>query len=317
VTDANLVLGRLDAELALAGSVHLDEARTRRHMDKAKGKIASLEQFASGIVQVAETEMEKAIRLISVERGYNPRDFTLVAFGGAGPLHACSLARALGIPRVLVPVMPGALSALGILAADVVRDYSRTVMIPVASQSNALTRRSKASANERFASLENAFAELEKAGMSELKRERLQGNSVRSVDLRYAGQGYEINVPAGPEMLRHFHEAHRKRYGHADETRPIEIVNVRLRTIAASPPLNFPRRPRGEANSSHAVLKNKNVRFGNEWLKTPVLDREQLAPGNIFEGPAIVHEYSATTFVPPGCKAEVDEYSNLVITVEK
>jgi N-methylhydantoinase A len=129
VTDANLVLNRLDPELALAGTVRLDEARTRRFMEEARGPISSVEQFAAGIIQLAEAEMEKAIRLISVERGHDPREFTLVAFGGAGPLHACSLALALGIPRVLVPTMPGALSALGILGADVVRDYSRTVMV--------------------------------------------------------------------------------------------------------------------------------------------------------------------------------------------
>src|SRR5207244_1434157 len=128
VTDANLILGRLDPELPLAGTVRLDELRTRDFMNRARGPIASVEQFAAGIVQLAEAEMEKAIRLISVERGHDPREFTLVCFGGAGPLHACALARSLGIPRVLVPSMPGALSALGILGADVVRDYSRTVM---------------------------------------------------------------------------------------------------------------------------------------------------------------------------------------------
>src|SRR5436190_7319251 len=134
VTDANLLLGRLDPEVALAGTVQLDETRNRHFMEKARGPIASVEEFAAGIVRLAEAEMEKAIRLISVERGHDPREFTLVCFGGAGPLHACALALALGIPRVLVPSMPGALSALGILMSDVVRDYSRTVMIELTAQ---------------------------------------------------------------------------------------------------------------------------------------------------------------------------------------
>ena len=129
VTDANFVLGRLDAESFLGGGVQLDRERTRRLMREQKGALATVEEFAAGIVRVVETQMEKAIRVISVERGHDPRDFTLVAFGGGGPLHACSLARALRIPRVLVPALPGALSAVGILLADTVRDYSRTVML--------------------------------------------------------------------------------------------------------------------------------------------------------------------------------------------
>ncbi|MCU1270190.1 MAG: 5-oxoprolinase (ATP-hydrolyzing) [Acidobacteriaceae bacterium] len=298
VTDANLVLNRLDPELALAGTVRLDEARTRRFMDNSLGPISSVQQFAAGILQLAEAEMEKAIRLISVERGHDPREFTLVAFGGAGPLHACSLARALGIPRVLVPAMPGALSALGILGADVVRDYSRTVMT---------------SAVDRL--LDKHFSDLEANGCAEFKTEGMIGISTRSADLRYAGQGYEINVPAGPEMLARFHEAHRKRYGHSDKNRHVEVVNVRVRMIAASEQIKFPQMQKGGPSSDHAALKKKNVMFANEWMDTTVLDRNLLFPGNIFKGPAIVHEYSATTVVPPGCMAKVDSYSNLVIEV--
>ena len=129
VTDANLVLGRLDPESFLGGGVQLDRERTERIMHEAKGPLESVEKFAAGILRVVETHMERAIRVVSVERGHDPRDFALVAFGGGGPLHACSLARALRIPTVLVPAMPGALSAVGILLADAVRDYSRTVML--------------------------------------------------------------------------------------------------------------------------------------------------------------------------------------------
>jgi N-methylhydantoinase A len=332
VTDANLALNRLDPELALAGTVSLDEARTRAFMKKNRGPISSVEQFATGIIQLAEAEMEKAIRLISVERGHDPREFTLIAFGGAGPLHACSLARALGIPRVMVPSMPGALSAMGILGADVVRDYSRTVMIsveedsansaptPRSQQLKAFDRRERRESTEIaekssdiLNTLESHFAELETVGIAAFTSEGLAGTAIRSADLRYAGQGYEINVPAGPEMLAEFHDAHRKRYGHADENRRVEVVNIRVRMMAASEPIDFPRRSPGTADSEHPVLKKKKVMFGDEWMETPVLDRSRLVPGNTFTGPAIVHEYSATTVVLPGCQARVDSLSNLII----
>src|SRR5262245_43137560 len=204
VTDANLILGRLDPGLSLAGTVHLDQARTRQFMEKTRTSVGSVEEFAAGIVRLAETEMEKAIRLISVERGYDPREFTLVCFGGAGPLHACSLARALGIPRVLVPAMPGALSALGILMSDVVRDYSRTVMIPVAAEQT-----KSFSLDPGHTRMERHFADLESKAGSEFQEEGLNGVATRSVDLRYAGQGYEINIQFGSNMFQYFHAAHR------------------------------------------------------------------------------------------------------------
>ena len=333
VTDANLVLGRLDPELALAGTVRLDESRTRKFMEKARSQIQSIEEFAAGIVRLAEAEMEKAVRLISVERGHDPREFTLVCFGGAGPLHACSLARALGIPRVMVPAIPGALSALGILMSDVVRDYSRTVMIRVdKSEAKAFNRKGRegiakfaekathedgdsAVLANALAALEPHFAKLEVKAAAEFRSEGLSGISSRSVDLRYAGQGYELNVPAGPKMLEGFHAAHRKRYGHADEKRIVEVVNVRVRMAASAEKIELPRKSKADSDCAHAVLKKKRVTFDDKWLEAPVLDRERLVPGNQFEGPAIVHEYSATTVVPPGCLAEVDEYSNVVIEV--
>jgi N-methylhydantoinase A len=316
VTDANLILGRLDPELTLAGTVRLDETRTRRLMDRARGPIASLEEFAAGIVRVAEAEMEKAIRLISVERGHDPREFTLVCFGGAGPLHACSLARALGIPRVLVPAMPGALSALGILMSDVVRDYSRTVMIGLPVERRA--SRPSEDVEDRISTdvlLEPHFADLEAKATAEFREQGRAGLVTRSADLRYAGQGYELNVGTGPHMLADFHAAHRKRYGHADESRSVEVVNVRVRMVSASDAIELPRKPLAGPSSTHAILKQKRVMFDGHWLDSPVLQRDLLSPGNRFQGPAIVHEYSATTVVLPGCKAQVDEYSNMVIEV--
>jgi N-methylhydantoinase A len=276
-------------------------------------------------VRLAEAEMEKAIRLVSVERGYDPREFTLIAFGGAGPLHACSLSRALGIPQVLVPAMPGALSALGIIGADVVRDHSRTVMVLVSANAadhrdfKRLSKDAKKStssdSNVLLDSLEAHFLELEAKGAREFHNEGLNGCAIRSADLRYAGQGYEINVPASSAMLQTFHEAHRTRYGQADESANVEVVNVRVRLIAASDPIETPRLAATEKDCSQAVIKEKKVMFADEWMPTPVFDRSLLTPRNCFAGPAIVHEYSATTVVPPGCRVQVDEYSNLVIQV--
>jgi N-methylhydantoinase A len=218
VTDANFLLGRLDSESFLGGSVHLDRERTEQMMREQKGALESVEEFAAGILRVVETQMEKAIRVISVERGHDPRDFTLVAFGGA---------RALRIPRVLVPDMPGALSAVGILLADVVRDYSRTVMLPGDAIEN-LT--------QEFGETKS-FAELEQQGAEEFATEGLRGVPQRTLDLRYRHQGYELNVDFDPQApaksIDAFHALHLQRYGFSDAERPVEIVNLRLRMIAA------------------------------------------------------------------------------------
>lgn len=330
VTDANLLLGRLDAELFLGGAVRLDEGRAREWMERAGGfaeeqttaratadpstaHLASardaslrmtpllnmtLERYAAGIVRLAEAAMEKAIRMISVERGHDPREFTLVAFGGAGPLHACALARALRIPRVMVPVMPGALSALGILMADVVRDYSRTVMAPV-----------------DLPLLESHFAELEARGAEEFRGEGLAGESERSADLRYVGQGYELNVPAGEGMLEAFHELHRRRFGYADTGKAVEVVNVRVRMTAKTEAVELPSRELRAGDGGQAVLKTRSIYFDGEWCESKVYGREALVPGDSFAGPALITEYSATTVLSPGCVAAVDGFGNLVIEV--
>jgi N-methylhydantoinase A len=297
VSDANLMLGRLDPDHFFGGKVRLDSERTRTYMEKARQNVASVEEFADGMVRLAETAMEKAIRVISVERGYDPRDFVLTAFGGAGPLHACALAKALRIPRVLVPRMPGALSALGILLADKVRDYSKTIMLNADSD------------------LEPHFAELEGLGTEDLRREGIRGEVIRSVDMRYAGQGYELNIPAGVGMLKNFHQAHRRRYGHADESRTVEVVNVRIRVSVAAEPVQFRRVPLRVGDGKQATIKSSKVIFDGKQLDAFMYDRDRLLPGDRFAGPAIVTEYSATTVVPPGSTASIDTYHNIVIEV--
>jgi N-methylhydantoinase A len=303
VTDANLVLGRLDPESFLGGSVSLDGERARRMMREQKGAFETLEQFAAGILRVVETQMEKAIRVISVERGHDPRDFTLVAFGGGGPLHACSLARGLRIPRVLVPPLPGALSAVGILLADTVRDYSRTVML----------------LGEELGSIAGLFSELERKGTEEFAAEGLCGEVQRSLDLRYRRQGYELNVPYDPltpeRSIEAFHALHRQRYGFADAARAVEIVNLRLRMIAASEPYEPRRRTAVAGDGGGSRYAVREVFFDSEFKPTPFYRREQLAAGDVVAGPAMITEYTAATLVPPDCTARMDGLANLMIEV--
>ena len=303
VTDANLLLGRLDAESFLGGGVKLDRERAYKILAEQKGTLAIAEEFAAGIVRVVETQMEKAIRVISVERGHDPRDFTLVAFGGGGPLHACALARALRVPRVLAPAMPGALSAVGILLADSVHDYSRTVML----------------AGEEIGNLGGIFAELEREGAAEFAVEGLAGDAQHSLDLRYRRQGYELNVgfdfhqPAG--ALAAFHKLHRQRYGFADEARPTEIVNLRLRMTAAGEPYEPVRRELVPGDGAAACYAERDVWFEVGWRMTRFYNREQLHPGDTIGGPAMITEYTSATLVPPGATATVDAFANIVIDV--
>ncbi|MGZ5165644.1 MAG: hydantoinase/oxoprolinase family protein, partial [Burkholderiales bacterium] len=216
VSDANLLLGRIRADNFLGGGFNLDLDRTEcltREWLKKNGSKLSVEQFAAGMVRVVNANMEKAIRVVSVERGYDPRDFTLVAFGGAGGLHACELASALAIPRVIVPVLPGALSAYGILASDVVKDYSRTVVWRAATGGMPDVR------------LRREFAVLEKAARTDFARERWEGKALleRSVDVRYSGQGYELNIPWSRRLLEDFHGEHKRRYGYSHPQREVEL----------------------------------------------------------------------------------------------
>ena len=298
VTDANLILGRMDAGSFLGGTVALDRERTEALLREQKGPLATVEEFAAGIVRVVEMEMAKAIRVISVEQGHDPRDFTLVAFGGGGPLHACSLARALRIPRVMIPAMPGALSAVGILLADAVRDYSRTVML----------------AGEAVGTLAAAFAEMERAA-----REELDATAEYSLDVRYRGQGYELNVPwdagAPARSMELFHAAHQQRYGFSDAARPVQIVNLRLRMRAAAEPYAPVRRDLVRGDGGAAVFAERPIFFDRGFMPARFYDRERLRPGNAIEGPAMVTEYTSATLLPPGCRAEVDAFGNIIIVV--
>jgi N-methylhydantoinase A len=304
VTDANLILGRLDAGSFLGGGVELDLERTKRLMEEHKGPLESVEAFAAGMVRVIEAQMEKAIRVISVERGYDPREFALVPFGGGGPLHACSLAWALRIPKVLVPRMPGALSAVGILLADAVRDSSQTVMMPGSS----------------LGSVGGMFAEMERVAAAEFAAEGLRGVAQWSVDLRYRGQGYELNVPYERELPEGageaFHALHRQRYGFSDAQKAIEMVNLRVRMVAKAEAYEPEFREPVAGDGAAAFYAEKDVFFTDEFVKARLYRRDGLRPGDVVRGPAMVTEYTSATVLPPGCSAEVDGFGNLAITVD-
>lgn len=313
VTDANLILGRLPPRRFLGGAFPLDLERARRVSGewlKATGSGLRLEQFALGVVRVVNAAMEKAIRVVSIERGSDPRDFTLVAFGGAGGLHACELAQALGIPRVLVPALPGALSAFGILASDVVKDYSRSVLWQVPEKLP-------------LGRLDQEFAALAGSAVRDFRSEGWRGRIRwdRRVDVRYRGQGYELNVPYTRSMVETFERLHQRHYGHSYPGREVELVTLRLRATM-KPPLtavSWAGAEVEESGSERASQRPAGDRiamfFGGRKIRATVYAREQLASGKNYRGPAVVTEYSATTFVPPGIGFSVGPEKNLVMTL--
>jgi N-methylhydantoinase A len=304
VTDANLILGRIPESGLLGGAFKLDLPRARGYLNRQRGPMTSPEAFAQGIVDVANAIMEKAIRVISVERGHDPRDYTLVAFGGAGALHACELAAALEIPRVLVPCFPGALSALGILRADVTKDLSRTVRLEVVSATDAKPK------------LQRAFAELEKEGRKQMHTEGFSRDSVkihRSIDMRYSGQSYELKVPFTSDFISAFHRAHEKRYGYFDRARACEVVNIRSRFTGRTPKATLPNLKPGGPSAAPALVSKSQVLFHARRKLTPIYDRSRLCAGNRILGPVIVTEYSATTLIPPDWSGRVDRNGNLIL----
>ncbi len=305
VTDANLLLGRLQTDRFLGGEFTLDLERTRRITSewlKQQPVRLSLSQFAGGVIRVVNATMEKALRVVSIERGRDPRDFALVAFGGAGGLHACELAQALGTPRVIVPALPGALSAFGILSSDVVKDYSRTVLWRI---DHAIPKKK----------LELEFERLRRAAENDFRLEGWTGrwSSQRSIDIRYRGQGYELNVPYSAGAVSAFQTEHQRRYGYTYENRGLELVTLRLRAVLKSKtavaPGSGPLVRQGVGFS--APPRNGPARSRRD---TPRLfDRNSLHPGRRYSGAAVITEYSATTFVPKGMRFWLDRFGNLIV----
>lgn len=313
VTDANLLLGRLPADQFLGGEFRLNVPRTRKIVQqwlRKNGSRLSMEEFAAGVVRVVNANMEKAIRVVSIERGYDPRDFVLVAFGGAGAMHACDLAQALRIPKVIVPAYPGGLSALGILISDVVKDHSRTVLMRVRELP---TKR-----------LDALYSELQRSLSAELDKEGWQGRAAfeKSCDLRYRGQGYELNLAFGHDLIERFHAEHKRRYGYSSPEREVEIVTVRVRARVPSPEKLSKLKTAPVPGLLPAAGLPRRVAWSVVWFsgrkhKTAILPRESLKQGKSYRGPAIVTEYSATTVVPPGLRFQVDKAANLIVNVHR
>ena len=317
VSDANLLLGRLRPDHFLGGRLTLDLPRARGLMESlATGLGLNEQQAALGINRVVNANMERAIRSISLERGYDPRSFTLVPFGGAGPVHGCELAQELGIPRVLIPARPGILSALGVAIADVVKDYSRTVML----RGGDLER----------TRLEEEFHGMEGLARAELKQEGLpaeQMTSRRFLDVRYVGQSFELTVDyptsrasRSSEGLARaisdsFYRAHLQRFGYADRGEPVEIVNLRLKLDLAVDKPDLPPQTREGSDPSQAQIASVSVVFREGEMETPLYQRELLVTGNHLSGPALVVQLDTTTVIPPGWQGEVDPYGNLLLAM--
>lgn len=317
VTDANLIMGRLRPDRFLGGEFTLDVERARRITSEWLKKLRSrltLEQFSAGVVRVVNANMERALRVVSIERGYDPREFALVAFGGAGGLHACELAETLAIPTVMIPARPGALSAFGILVSDVVKDYSRSLLWRFAG-------------GLPQAKLQKEFRKLEASAQKEFRAERWRGalQYERSLDLRYRGQGYELNVPAAEDVnhdvTARFHNEHQRRYGYHHAGREIELVTLRLRVRLRTPQpesnLNVKRHTAQKKLPGIAPVERVSVFFHDKRVSTPVFERDDLVPGRPvpMKGPAVITEYSATTVIPPGKRFWVDASENLIIKI--
>jgi N-methylhydantoinase A len=304
VTDANLYLGKLDTAYPLGGTLRLEEARLDaafRGLSRKLG-MGDAAAVAQGVVDVANANMESALRVISVERGHDPRDFTLVTFGGAGGLHAVRLAASLSIPRVLIPENPGLLSALGVLLSDSVQDFSQTVMLRTAD------------ADSR--ALEARYLGLERKGIAAMKAEGFAAGRIRLerwIDMRYRGQSYEINLPYTSGFERDFHRRHEHRYGYADPERESEIVTLRVRARGIPPKPRLPRGRPGPPDPRRALIRTKDVYFDGRLCRTRVYERSLLRPGHRLSGPALIFEYSASTAIPPGNTCTVDDYRNLII----
>lgn len=309
VTDAHAVLGHFPGGGLLGGEFKLDERRAREALEKLAAEMSAAAarrvnaiEAAHGVLDVVTANMERALRHISVERGHDPREFTLIPFGGAGGLHAVALARALRIPRVVLPALPGALSAVGVLLADVVKEQSRTVMIEATSAASKLNR---------------IFREMEAQGVEALRREgfsRSKQKHERSLAVRYKGQSFELQIKTTRgNIVAAFHRAHRARYGYAQEKNVVEIVSARVRSSGL---VHRPKTHRQRISAAKALVRAHD--FTESYLeesksRVPVYRREELSAGDRLRTPCVVTEYSGTTLIPGGVQTTVDAYANLVL----
>ena len=312
VTDANLVLGRLNQQALLGGAMPIDVTRSRAALAALLPQLPELDldRLAAGIVHLVDLEMAKVLRIVTVERGYDPRDFTLMAFGGGGPLHACAVASELGVRRIVVPPDPGLFSALGLLVADLRTSGVRSFVAGAEGLESG--------------AIESAFAGLEADAAADLSRQGVAANEVsfvRELEMRYAGQSFELTIPvetpfddtAKRASLAAFHAAHARTYGYASPGEPVEIVAARstaIGSVVKPPPPQAA--PAGADGPERALLERRNVALsGTKRAEVPVYARSALRAGDALNGPALIEQYDSCTYLAPHFEARVDGFGNL------
>ncbi len=305
VTDANLYLGRLIPEYFLGGNMKLAFDKLEKYFDSLAQLInISTIELAKGILEIANVNMERAIRVISVEKGFNPAEFTLVSFGGAGGMHAAFLAENLSIKKVLIPKNPGILSAFGMLMADVIKDYSQTIML----QEN----------EADFLHIKKLFDPLIDKGKKDMFFEGVEEEHIvfeYFLDMRYKGQSHEITIPFNENFVDSFHKFHEKLFGYKNTDKETELVNIRLRCRGFLEKPKLKTAPlENTALPLDSIIEEREVYFdANHPVNTMIINRDKLTPGNIFEGPAIVTEYTSTIVIPPNWQAKVDKFGNMIL----
>ncbi len=304
VTDANLVLGRLLPDYFLGGQMKIDPNRAYSALEKlgASLNITAI-QAALGVVEVVNAQMERALRVISVERGHDPRDFSLFSFGGAGGLHAVDLARQMGIPKVIIPKFASTFSAFGMLASNVIKDYVITVMLPN---------------NVTLIAINELFAPLVARGIAEIQDEGVLSDQIeiqQSLDLRYKGQSYELNIPYSKNFIADFYSAHNLTYGYSYIDKPFEIVNLRVRAIGKVPPIFLPELAVSLNSDMPAPIGHKLIEFSRGTESVPIYKCMELLPGIDLVGPALIVSEDTTILVNQGDQVKVDKHQNLIIFI--
>jgi N-methylhydantoinase A/oxoprolinase/acetone carboxylase beta subunit len=314
VTDANLILGRLDPDYFLGGKMNIYPERSFQAVEKLAKKInKSLLKTAAGMIEIANANMEKAIRVISIERGIDPRNFALFSFGGAGGMHAAEISTHLKMSKIIIPKNAGVLSALGLLQADSIKDYSKSIL----RKAEEFTEKE----------LEKHFSQLRERSLKDMKEDGFEVKDVSLLpllDLRYLGQSYEITIPFRKSsknrkalpFVSGFHNAHQKLYAYHHAERPIEIVNLRLKAVGKSRKIKINKFPPATKNPKKAFLKKQPVYYAGKKHSTSVYERPLLEPDNEILGPALILDYESTTFLPPSFKLSVDGFLNLIIQKE-
>lgn len=303
VTDANLALGRLDPESFLGGEMKIYPDKSFEAIEDLAKQIGKTPlETAEGIIAIANANMEKAIRVISIERGFDPREFSLFSFGGAGGMHAAEIASHLKIARIIVPKNAGVLSALGLLLADSIKDFSQSIL----------------KTTEKISSekLENFLDQLQKKGLKEMKEEGFPEERIKTlpfVDLRYLGQSYEITIPYKKDFVSDFHKAHHKLYSYHHPQQSVEIVNFRVKVMGLSKKIKVKRLLPGDGKAERAVLKKQKIHDQGKSYLAPVFSRTLFLPGDKVKGPALVVDRESTTFLPPLFTLEVDGFLNLIL----